>query len=300
MILEPTQENIRYAADLICSGEVVALPTETVYGLACDALNSEAVQLVYSLKSRPKDNPLICHFVSLDQIGLFVHLDEYLDKYPELFKLWPGPLTVILPVKDKRLLNISSNKPYLGVRVPANDIFLEVAKIVDKPLAAPSANKSGYCSPTQAEHVERDFEGKVIVLRGPSPLGIESTIVSLINSPKILRLGLLPVELVAEKLGVSKEELLKKSHLASPGSKYTHYSPSKPVLCVKDKSLIKSDDFVIESFSENLVKNFYSLLREADLKPEVSRIVIHGNLDANKFPDYVIIDRLKKMGAYFE
>ena len=181
------------AVDLLTKGEVVAFPTETVYGLGAIATNEEAVAKIFEAKGRPQDNPLIVH------IGSKEEMMEFTQDIPKLAEVcmdtfWPGPLTLILPLRPNTLAkNVTAGLQTVGVRMPEHKVALELLKQLKQPVAAPSANKSGKPSPTKAAHVFHDLEGKIplILDGGTTGIGLESTVIEFVNDlPTILR----PVE----------------------------------------------------------------------------------------------------------
>jgi len=170
---------LQKAIQLLASGNCVAIPTETVYGLAANALNTDAVAKIFQLKNRPQTNPLIVHCGSIEQV------ERYVSEFPPLAmklakKFWPGPLTLLLPKNDKIPDQITAGSNRVGVRIPNHSLTLKLLQKVDFPLAAPSANKYGSVSPTCAQHVKIQFENAPFILDGgPCSVGIESTIVGL-------------------------------------------------------------------------------------------------------------------------
>ncbi|MCX7952393.1 MAG: L-threonylcarbamoyladenylate synthase [Deltaproteobacteria bacterium] len=300
MIVEPTEDNILRACDIILSGGVVAIPTETVYGLAALATQESAVSKIYELKNRPRDNPLIVHCSTLDMVDSCVKLGENFHVARSLVDLWPGPLTLVLPLRNQKLKAATSGAEYCAVRIPAHPIARDLIKKLDLPLAAPSANKSGYVSPVVAEHVRNDFGNDLFIIdSGSYPVyGIESTIVSLIGKPRIARLGVISVEEIAKRLNLPLSEIAVGSNILTPGSRYKHYSPKVSVFVCDEFQGSKEDFFVFDLKTlgaEKLFLNLYSILRSADLQKK--DVLIVGKLDVDRFPDYVILDRLSKIGA---
>jgi L-threonylcarbamoyladenylate synthase len=220
----PFSENaIAEAARLILAGEPVAVPTETVYGLAADATNPEAVARIYEAKGRPPFTPLIVHVPDLSvgrQIADFGPLSSYLAE-----RRWPGPLTIVAPQKPSSPIPslVTAGLPTIGVRVPSHRAIQGLLRAVGRPLAAPSANASGSISPTRAAHVERSLGGRIplIVDDGPCPGGIESTIVAeTAGQLRLLRRG--PIEIEEAVFNTGEQ-------LESPGQMASHYAPSKPL-----------------------------------------------------------------------
>lgn len=239
-ILKPTVD-LETAATLLKAGELVAFPTETVYGLGAIVTDSNAVQQVYRAKGRPSDNPLIVHLYDWHQ------LENYVEKVPataiKLAKhFWPGSLTLILPIKEGTLSPyVTGGLKTAAFRVPNHPWTLKLLKAVDIPLVGPSANSSGKPSPTTAEHVYHDLKGKIAAILdgGATTVGIESTVLDLSEGiPTVLRPGAITVE---ELTAVLKQEVQLDTHLITetarpkaPGMKYKHYAPNVPTVMVKD------------------------------------------------------------------
>ena len=210
------------AARLILAGAPVAVATETVYGLAADATNANAVARIYEAKGRPGFNPLIVHVPNLaaaERIGEFNELARALAE-----EHWPGPLTLVVPLREDAGIAsiVTAGLTTIGLRVPAHPAMQALLEAVGRPLAAPSANASGAISPTRAEHVMKSLGGRIplIVDSGPTPRGIESTIVAATGGTlRLLRRG--PIEIAAELAGSGQIE--------APGQLASHYAPSKPL-----------------------------------------------------------------------
>jgi L-threonylcarbamoyladenylate synthase len=221
-VLPFSDDAIAEAARLILAGEPVAVATETVYGLAADATNAEAVARIYEAKGRPSFNPLIVHvrdFAAAERIGEF---DEQARALAQ--EHWPGPLTLVVPLKgDGGIASlVTAGLPNVGLRVPAHRAMQALLEATGKPLAAPSANASGSISPTRAEHVLKSLRGRIplIVDSGPTERGLESTIVAATGGPlRLLRRG--PIEVEAEAVDSGMIE--------APGQLAIHYAPSKPL-----------------------------------------------------------------------
>ncbi len=228
------------AAEIIKNGGLVAIPTETVYGLGGNGLDETAVAKIFEVKGRPGDNPLILHICGPEQIELFCHHIPQ-KAYDLAERFWPGPLTMVLPAKECVPKRTTGNLSTVAVRCPDNDTTRQIIRLSGVPIAAPSANISGKPSTTTAQHVLHDHDGKIeaVVDGGPSRVGVESTIVDLTEErPRLLRPGgITPEELLAV-LGdlvvdkavtaqIDKDEVVK-----APGMKYRHYAPSEPVVIV--------------------------------------------------------------------
>jgi L-threonylcarbamoyladenylate synthase len=234
---------IDHAAALLQQGKLVAFPTETVYGLGADATQEQAVQAIFKAKGRPANNPLIVHFPDAGSIAPWV---KYWPKKAELLaeKFWPGPLTMILPVKEGAIApSVLAGGKTIGVRVPAHPVAIALLKACGCPLAAPSANKSTNLSPTNSTIVLHSLQGRInaIVDGGSCPVGIESTVLDLSStSPRILRPGMINPEQIEAVLG--KKVPLQTSHhqsesptlMLSPGQLNRHYAPQIPLYLVDD------------------------------------------------------------------
>ena len=231
---------IQKAADIIKRGGLVAMPTETVYGLAADALNGEAVAKIFKAKGRPMDNPLIVHIADIRQLDMLVR--EVPEKARILAeKFWPGPLTIILPKSDIIPVEVSAGLDTVAVRYPSHPTAQELIRL-SCPLAAPSANLSGSPSPTSAAHVYDDMCGRIeaVIDGGECKVGVESTVITLAGDvPRLLRPGGVTLEQRREAIGevildsAVLDPLEEGKQAASPGMKYKHYSPKADVKLIK-------------------------------------------------------------------
>ena len=228
------------AAEILKNGGLVAIPTETVYGLGANGLDENAVLKIFEAKGRPQDNPLILHIAGPEQIEeLARHIPQA--AYDLAEKFWPGPLTMILPAKDFIPKRTTGGLSPVGLRCPDCDITREIIRLAGVPVAAPSANISGKPSTTTAEHVRHDHDGRIdcIVDGGACRVGVESTIVDLTEQrPRLLRPGGIGPEELLEVLGdlvvdkavtaqIDQDEVVK-----APGMKYKHYAPQSEVVIV--------------------------------------------------------------------
>ncbi|MGN1016625.1 MAG: L-threonylcarbamoyladenylate synthase [Faecousia sp.] len=228
------------AADLIRRGELVAIPTETVYGLGADGLNEEAVAKIFQAKGRPQDNPLILHVAQAEDMEKFCHsIPKSAYLLAEAF--WPGPLTMVLPARDIVPKRTTAGLSTVAVRCPDSAVTREIIRLSGVPIAAPSANISGKPSTTTAQHVLHDHDGRIaaVVDGGPCRVGVESTIVDLTEKrPRLLRPGGVTPEELTSLLGdlvVDKAvtaQIDKDAVVKAPGMKYRHYAPSEPVIIV--------------------------------------------------------------------
>ncbi len=233
---------IAAAAELILAGQPVAMPTETVYGLACDATNAEAVARVYAAKGRPSFNPLIVHVSGLSMALQFVEVPPAaLDL---MARFWPGPLTLVLPLKSGAPIAslVTAGLDTLAVRCPDHPVAQALIATTGKPLAAPSANASGRISPTRPEHVLKSLGGRIpfILDAGPTRAGLESTIVAVDDSKiHLLREGAVPAEL----LGLEQLTRADQARPSAPGQLESHYAPRQPVRLGAETA--EPDEFLI-------------------------------------------------------
>lgn len=236
--LSTSYPQITQAADFIRNNEVVAFPTETVYGLGANACSDDAVRKIFEAKGRPSDNPLIVHIASIEQLEEIV--EDVSDYAYQLIKaFWPGPLTLVLRKKANQLSTfVTAGLDTVAVRMPNHPVALEIIAKSGVPVAAPSANRSGKPSPTQANHVYHDLDGKIsgIIDGGPTGVGVESTVLDCTSDiPTILRPGGITkqqLESVIGKVNVD-QALIEEGHTPkSPGMKYTHYAPNAPVVII--------------------------------------------------------------------
>lgn len=253
-LLKPNKESIELACKLLQDGEVVGVPTETVYGLAGDSRNGEAIKKIFKAKGRPADNPLIVHISNLDMLkGVVRYVSDDAKKLMDSF--WPGPLTIIMPKGNEICNETCAGLDSVGVRMPSNPIAHEIIEKSKVPFSAPSANISGKPSPTNATDVFVDMNGRIplIIDGGECDAGVESTVIStLTDTPIILRPGVITKEMIEKVLGkkveIAKavtEGVKKDEKVLSPGMKYKHYAPNADVIILKG-SLEKYAKYVNE------------------------------------------------------
>ena len=241
------QKAVRRAAELLCAGEVVALPTETVYGLAANALDENAVAKIFQIKGRPTNNPIIVHVAGIEMAkSCAKKFPPVAEKLAKAF--WPGPLTLVLPRAEKIPKIVTAGGETVGIRWPSHPFIQAVIRECGFPLAAPSANLSSQISPTNAEHVRAQLGGKIplIVDGGQSQVGIESTVLDLSASPpQVLRPGMIhagTLAAVAGKVQGSEFRVPGSEKLRSPGLLKRHYSPKAELLVLnwRDEADLKS------------------------------------------------------------
>ena len=228
--------NIPFAIDALIKGELVAIPTETVYGLAGNALNEQVVSKIFQLKNRPTCNPLILHTHSIDEVLKYVqHMPPMALKLAEVF--WPGPLTLLLPKKPNILHSVTSGSHLVAVRIPSHPLTLSLLRQLDFPLVAPSANPFTRISPTNAKMVD-DYFGddlSIILDGGTCTKGIESTIVGFHDdAPIIYRQGAISVDAIEFIAGKSKVQATIKERVTTPGMSPMHYAPKTKFLIVEN------------------------------------------------------------------
>ena len=225
---------VKRAAELLQAGEIVALPTETVYGLAANAFDEKAIAKIFQIKGRPAHNPIIVHVASVEMAKRCVrHWPVNADRLAKAF--WPGPLTLVLPRTEKIPDRVVAGGATVGVRWPAHPLIQAVIRECGFPLAAPSANLSSRVSPTNAEHVQQQLDGQIplIVDGGQSQVGIESAVLDLsVNPPQVLRPGMIHAESIAAVIGNIEHRTsnIERRTLRSPGLLQKHYSPKARLL----------------------------------------------------------------------
>ena len=281
ILLDDSEADLLKAAEIIKNGGIVGIPTETVYGLGADASNPEAVSKIFTAKGRPADNPLIVHLADFSNAVMYTtYIPELAKKIAERF--CPGPLTIVLPKNDRIPSITSGGLDTVGIRIPSHKTMHRIIELSGCPIAAPSANTSGLPSPTSADHVMDDMNGKInaVVDGGQSEFGVESTVISIENetSVRILRPGCITREMLLELCDdviidpAILHDLEAGQTAASPGMKYKHYSPSADVIMVEGS---------IEEFTE-YVKKFNapcvcSLIYDEDRKYFPYRYMTYGS-----------------------
>lgn len=296
-----TLTEVKSAASILLEGGLVAIPTETVYGLAAPVFSESSVEKIFRVKGRPSDNPLIVHVSSMEQIERVAEDIPY-EFYHLAEVFFPGPLTVILKKKASVPPIVSAHLDTIGVRMPKHPLALQLIQEMDVPLAAPSANLSGKPSSTQASHVLNDFDGKIeaILDGGPCIEGLESTVLLLEPKPIILRPGSIEKERIETVL---RKKVEYASHLAdrplSPGMKYRHYCPKAKVMLFNSENelanYLKSTSAKTKVIKDLTPETLYHSFRQADLE-NVEEIAIL--LDAAHKEHVALMNRLQR-AAYF-
>ena len=240
-LLPGNTESLKLASDLLHHGELVAFPTETVYGLGANALDAKAVLSIFSAKDRPADNPLIVHIYDMNQLEPLCEIPPYA---PVLMKtFWPGPLTILFPRKSTIPEEVTAGLSTVAIRMPSHPVAAALLKECRLPIAAPSANRSGRPSPTTARHVLEDMDGRIpLILDGGScEVGLESTVLDICHGqPVILRPGGITKSMLEEALGESvalADSILRPlrpdEKALSPGMRYKHYAPRGSVTLIE-------------------------------------------------------------------
>ena len=319
------------AAELIRRGELVAIPTETVYGLGADGLNEAAVAKIFEAKGRPQDNPLILHIWDASQMEQFCH-DIPAKAYDLAKAFWPGPLTMVLPAREIVPKRTTGGLDTVALRCPETAVTREIIRLSGVPIAAPSANISGKPSTTTAQHVLHDHDGKIaaVVDGGPCRVGVESTIVDLTEGrPRLLRPGGITPEQLISVLGdlvVDKAvtaQIDKDAVVKAPGMKYRHYAPAEPVVIVAgarekaaayihrhfapgDRVLCFEEELPLyadcnplaygqEADASTLSAGLFSALRELD-DPAIHQV--YARCPVGGGVAYAVQNRLKKAAAF--
>ena len=289
--------NIKKAKKYLDQNKCVAVPTETVYGLAANAYSTTAVRKIFKLKKRPKSNPLIVHYSNLSELKKDCLVN---DKFLKLYKKFcPGPITFVLELKKNSKISkiVTNNNKTLAIRFPKHKILKNLLKILNYPLAAPSANVSTRLSPVKAEHVKEEFGNKInyILDGGKSKVGIESSILSLVNFPKILRLGGLEVSKIEKVLNQKIKIDINPLKNVAPGQSKLHYSPGIPIRMniIKPK---KYEAFILIKKRRDKSSNYYYLSKNKNLKEAARNLYSCLRKIKNKGYKSIAIQKIKNIG----
>lgn len=298
----PVGTSIETAAKLLCENKIVAIPTETVYGLAGNACQARVCAGIFEMKNRPHFDPLIIHLNELIKASDYVHFS-----HPDFQKLYerfsPGPITYVLPKKDSIPDIVTAGLPNVALRFPSHPLCRDLLDKIDFPLAAPSANPFQYISPTRAEHVKNQLNGKVdyILDGGPCRLGLESTIVDLSGEKAVvLRLGSLDIESLHDCLKYEPEIRTSSSQPSAPGQIERHYAPGSQVLLFEsdEEITVEANDFVVyfKRHSEKKSSNILYLSEDGELL-EAANSLFHlmREVDALR-PGRIFIQRAPERG----
>ncbi|MFA7227470.1 MAG: L-threonylcarbamoyladenylate synthase [Melioribacteraceae bacterium] len=267
-LVKANKENIRHAAEIIKNGGLVAFPTETVYGLGADGLNPIAVAKIFEAKKRPAFNPLILHIADKDWLQKYsATRNKKIDRL--IYKFWPGPLTLVLPKTGIVPGIVTSGNPTVALRMPDHPVALQLIEESGTPIAAPSANKFGHLSPTEAAHVAKYLGDRVdmILDGGKSSVGVESTIIQFHDDEfYLLRPGGLSKEEIENEIGEIKIGITDSEKPNAPGQLPSHYSPQTPLKFFNKKYLDENKKIGLLCFKEN--KSPFPYLKVKILSPD--------------------------------
>ena len=289
--------NIKKAKYYLDNNECVAIPTETVYGLAGNAYSSNAVKKIFKLKKRPSFNPLIVHYSKVRDLQKDCEINQYFIKLYK--KFCPGPLTFVLKLKKNSQISkyVTNKKKTLAVRFPKHSITRLLLKNLNYPLAAPSANLSTKVSAVEPKHINEDFGNKIkFILKGKkSKIGIESTIIDLTNKPKILRLGGLEIEKIEKEIKTKLHFKLNPKKISAPGQLKLHYSPGLPIK-LNIKNANDNVAHILINKRKNDKKNFFYLSKKSDLKEAAKNL--YSTLRKIKKDGYkrIAVEKIPKIG----
>ncbi len=289
--------NIKKSISFLNKDDCVAIPTETVYGLAANAYSSKAVRKIYTLKRRPINNPSIIHYSSLNQLEKDCELNKNFFKLYK--KFCPGPITFILKLKkESRISKIATNnKTTVAIRFPKNKITQKLLKILNYPLAAPSANISTKISPVSASDVREEFGYKIkfILNGGRSKIGVESTIISLVDKPRILRLGGIERTKINKVLNknIKYDKINKK--ISAPGQSKLHYSPGIPIKLNITKPK-PNEAFILIKKRKKSYKNYYYLTKNKNLKQAAKNLYRILRVIKKKNYERIVVEKIPNNG----
>ena len=289
--------NIKKSISFLNKDDCVAIPTETVYGLAANAYSSKAVRKIYTLKRRPINNPSIIHYSSLNQLEKDCELNKNFFKLYK--KFCPGPITFVLKLKkESRISKIATNnKKTVAIRFPKNKITQKLLKILNYPLAAPSANISTKISPVSASDVREEFGNKIkfILNGGRSKIGLESTIISLVDKPKILRLGGIERTKINKVLNKKIKYDKTNKKISVPGQSKLHYSPGIPIKLNITKSK-PNEAFILIKKRKKSYKNYYYLTKNKNLKQAAKNLYKILRVIKKKNYERIVVEKIPNNG----
>ena len=289
--------NIKKSISFLNKDDCVAIPTETVYGLAANAYSSKAVRKIYTLKRRPINNPSIIHYSSLNQLEKDCELNKNFFKLYK--KFCPGPITFVLKLKkESRISKIATNnKKTVAIRFPKNKITQKLLKILNYPLAAPSANISTKISPVSASDVREEFGNKIkfILNGGRSKIGLESTIISLVDKPKILRLGGIERTKINKVLNKKIKYDKTNKKISVPGQSKLHYSPGIPIKLNITKPK-PNEAFILIKKRKKSYKNYYYLTKNKNLKQAAKNLYKILRVIKKKNYERIVVEKIPNNG----
>tara|TARA_Y100000992_G_scaffold299911_1_gene267503 strand:- start:675 stop:1607 length:933 start_codon:yes stop_codon:yes gene_type:complete len=295
--MKSIQSNIKKAKSFLDKNHCIAVPTETVYGLAGNAYSDVSVKKIFKLKRRPMGNPLIVHYYNINRLKEDCYINENLVKLYNTFS--PGPITFILKLKKNSKISkfVTNNQNSLAVRFPNHALFRKLLKTLDYPLAAPSANISNKLSPVQAYDVIEEFGSKIkyVLNGGRCKIGIESTIINLLKKPTVVRLGGLDIPKIEKKLNKKVSIKNNSKHKIAPGQFPLHYSPGIP-LRMNAKKAYKDEAFVLIKKRKINYKNYYYLSKKNDLNQAAKNL--YSLLRQIKKDGYkmIAVEKIKNIG----
>ena len=295
--MKSDQSNIKKAKKYLNNNCCIGIPTETVYGLAANAYVDSAVKKIFSLKKRPKSNPLIVHYLDIDSLKRDCLINNNFVKLYEKFS--PGPITYILKLKkdSKISKHVTNNEKNLAVRFPKHTLFKNLLKQLDYPLAAPSANITTKISAVKAKDVKEEFGDKIeyILDGGTCSIGIESTIISLTGKPTILRLGGLDVSRIQKTLGYKINTEINPKKKIAPGQSKIHYSPGIPLSMNKKKP--KNDEaFILIRKRKTKSKNYFYLTTKDNLNEAAKNLYSCLRKIKNKGYKSIAVEKIPNKG----
>ena len=291
------QSNIKKAKKYLDKNYCIGVPTETVYGLAANAYSNIAVKRIFKLKNRPTNNPLIVHYLSIDELKKDCVINN---NFIELYKKFsPGPITYILKLKKDSKISkfVTNKKKNLAVRFPNHKVFKNLLKELKYPLAAPSANISNRLSSVEASDVREEFGSKIkfILDGGKCAIGLESTIIDLVNKPTILRLGGLDVSKIEKILGKKISLVINPNKKTAPGQSRLHYSPGIP-LKINIKKPKKNEAFLLIKKRKNTLSNYYYLSKKNDLNEVAKNLYSCLRKIKNKGYKSIAVEKIPNKG----
>ncbi len=289
--------NIKKSISFLNKDDCVAIPTETVYGLAANAYSSKAVRKIYTLKRRPINNPSIIHYSNLNQLEKDCELNKNFFKLYK--KFCPGPITFVLKLKKESCISkiATNNKKTVAIRFPKNKITQKLLNILNYPLAAPSANISTKISPVSASDVREEFGNKIkfILNGGRSKIGLESTIISLVDKPKILRLGGIERTKINKVLNKNIKYDKTNKKISVPGQSKLHYSPGIPIKLNITKPK-PNEAFILIKKRKKSYKNYYYLTKNKNLKQAAKNLYRILRVIKKKNYERIVVEKIPNSG----
>jgi L-threonylcarbamoyladenylate synthase len=295
--MKSNQSNIKKAKKYLNKNYCIGVPTETVYGLAANAYMDSAVKKIFNLKKRPKNNPLIVHYHDIDSLERDCLIN---DNFIKLYKKFsPGPITYVLKLKKNSKISkyVTNNQKSLAVRFPKHTLFKNLLKQLDYPLAAPSANITTKVSAVKVKDVKEEFNNKIkfILDGGVSAIGIESTIINLIGSPTILRLGGLDISKIQKTLGLKLNIDINPKKKIAPGQSLLHYSPGIPLRMniIKPKN---NEAFIMIKKRKTKLKNYFYLTTKNNLDEAAKNLYSCLRKIKNKGYKSIAVEKISSKG----